>query len=93
MNSKQWMKSTRMVERALGQDRYEVTDRDSSSLILRRSLSVVQDMKEGEVFSEANVRSIRSGHGLHTRHLNDVLDRYAAKDIDRGTPLQRGLVA
>jgi sialic acid synthase SpsE len=82
-----------MVERALGQDRYEVTDRDSSSLIFRRSLSVVQDMKEGEVFSEVNVRSIRSGHGLHTRHLNDVLGRHVAKDIDRGTQLQWDLVS
>jgi len=82
-----------MVERALGQIRYEVTERESSSRMFRRSLFVVQNMKEGEVFTEVNVRSIRSGHGLHTLHLNDVLGRHAAKDIDRGTPLQWDLVA
>jgi sialic acid synthase SpsE len=44
-------------------------------------------MKAGELFTEQNVRSIRPGHGLHTRHLGEVLGRPAARDIPRGTPL------
>lgn len=54
---------------------------------------VGQDMKEGEVFSEVNVRSILPGHVLHTRHLDNVLGGQAVKDIDQGTPLHWDLVA
>ena len=35
----------------------------------------------------SNVRSIRPGHGLHTRHLDEVLDASRLRDIARGTPL------
>jgi sialic acid synthase SpsE len=52
----------------------------------------VQDVKRGEVFTEENIRSIRPGHGLHTRHLPEVLGRNAARDIERGTPLSWDLV-
>jgi pseudaminic acid synthase len=53
---------------------------------------VVRDMKRGETFTTENVRSIRPGHGLHTRHLPEVLGQYASRDIDRGTPLSWDLV-
>jgi sialic acid synthase SpsE len=49
-------------------------------------------VKQGEVFTEANVRSIRPGHGLHTRHLGEVLGKRAMRDIERGTPLSWDLV-
>jgi pseudaminic acid synthase len=53
---------------------------------------VVQDMKRGEAFTAKNVRSIRPGHGLHTRHLAEVLGQKAARDIERGTPLSWEMV-
>ena len=66
--------------------------RDPSSRGFRRSLFVVQDMKRGEPFTSDNVRSIRPGYGLHTRHLAEVLGGQAACDIERGTPLTWELV-
>ncbi len=53
----------------------------------------VERVKAGEVFTEENVRSIRPGHGMHPRHLKEVLGRRAARDIKRGTPLSRELIA
>ena len=50
-------------------------------------------MKEGEVLTEENVRSIRPGYGLHPRHLKDVLGGQAARDIKRGTPLGWELIS
>jgi pseudaminic acid synthase len=29
----------------------------------------------------------RPGHGLHTRHLGEVLGKRPVRDIERGTPL------
>jgi N-acetylneuraminate synthase len=84
--------AVRITERALGEIHFGVSAKEASSRVFRRSLFVVQDVNQGEFFTEQNVRSIRPGHGLHTRHLVEVLGRTAARDIERGTPLSWDLV-
>jgi len=85
--------AVRTAEKALGSVEYGVTEREASSRVFRRSLFVVKDVKADEVFTEENVRSIRPGYGLHTRHLEDVLGRRAARDVERGTPLTWDIVS
>jgi pseudaminic acid synthase len=81
------VEAIRTAEKALGEVNYEVSEQEAKSRAFRRSLFVVEDMKEGEVFAEENVRSIRPGYGLHPRYLKDVLGQRAKRDIQRGTPL------
>ena len=85
--------AVRVAERALGEIHFGSTDKEDSDRSLRRSLFVVQDMKLGETFTPVNVRSIRPGNGLHTRHLSEVLGKSAARDIERGTPLTWDLIS
>ncbi len=85
--------AVRMTEKALGDVRYQVTEREMASRTFRRSLFVVADVKAGELFSAENVRSIRPAHGLHTRHWDEVVGRRAAHDIEQGTPLAWTMVA
>lgn len=82
----------RMAEQALGSVSYTPSPHEAASRNLRRSLFAVADVARGEPFTEDNVRSIRPGHGLHTRHLAEILGRKAAIDIERGTPLAWELV-
>lgn len=89
---KAMVEAIRVAEKALGEVRYEVTEREVASRVFRRSLFVVRDMETGEMFTEENVRSIRPGYGLHTRYVDEVLGRRAARDIERGTPLGWSLV-
>ncbi|MCZ6602012.1 MAG: SAF domain-containing protein, partial [Planctomycetota bacterium] len=77
----------RTVEKALGEERYQPTDRERASVVFRRSLFVVKDIKGGEILSNENVRSIRPGYGLPPKHLDEILGRPAAKDLEAGTPL------
>jgi N-acetylneuraminate synthase len=84
--------AVRVAERALGEVQFGVNEKERASRIFRRSLFVVQDVKRGSLFTAENVRSIRPGHGLHTRHLAEILGRRAARDIERGTPLSWELV-
>jgi N-acetylneuraminate synthase len=79
--------AVRTAELALGEVHYGVSPAEASSRVFRRSLFVVKDVRGGEPFTDVNVRSIRPGHGLHPRHLDDVLTRRASRDISRGTPL------
>lgn len=82
----------RTTEAALGSARYRLGPQEQASRSLRRSLFIVQDVRAGEVLSADHVRSIRPGHGLHPRHLPDVLGRTAVHDIARGTPVSWDLL-
>ncbi len=82
----------RTAEKALGMVQYDGNEKEAHTKAFRRSLFVVKDMKAGERFTEENVRSIRPAYGLHTRYMDDVLGRTAARDIERGTPLSWELV-
>ena len=84
--------AVRTAEQAIGSVYYGVSEQENRSRIFRRSLFVVKDTKAGELFTADNVQSIRPGHGLHTRHLEDIRGRCAAVDIERGTPLKWDLV-
>lgn len=84
---RQMVEAVRVAEKALGEVSYDMTAREEASRVFRRSLFVVKDVKAGEEFTAENVRSIRPGYGLHTRHLDEVLGRRAACDVERGTPL------
>lgn len=65
---------------------------EADSLRFRRSLFVVEDIAEGELFSRHNVRSIRPAGGLHTRHYEQVLDLPATRAVKAGTPLAWDMV-
>jgi N-acetylneuraminate synthase len=84
--------TVRDAEAALGGVRYGPTERERSSLVFRRSLFVVEDVAEGESFSERSVRAIRPGDGLAPKHLTSVLGRRATKAVSRGTPFSWDLV-
>jgi N-acetylneuraminate synthase len=89
---KAMVSAIRIAEQALGTVHYGVSPRERESRAFRRSLFVVQDIRKGEPFTNENVRSIRPGNGLHTRHLSEVVGRTASRDIPRGTPLAWDLV-
>ena len=84
---KKMTEAIRDTEKALGRADYSISEKENGMRAFRRSLFVVEDVKAGEIFTGKNVRSIRPGNGLHTRHLPEILGRKADRDIERGTPL------
>jgi len=90
---KSMVDAARVAEKSLGEIHFGLSDSERSSRVFRRSLFVVQDVRQGQTFSAENVRSIRPGHGLHTRHLPQIVGKRASRDIEKGTPLNWDLVA
>lgn len=86
------VRAVRTAEAQLGRISYERSEDEQRSVVFRRSLFVVSDVRAGEPFTRSNVRSIRPGFGLHPRHLEDVLGKRAARDVGRGTPLSWDLI-
>jgi N-acetylneuraminate synthase len=90
---KELVDNTRIVEKALGEVRYGLTQSEKKSRIFRRSLFIVRDMKKGESFTHQNVRSIRPANGLAPKHLTRILGKKAIKDIRKGTPMSNAFIA
>lgn len=77
---------------ALGQVSYGPTETEKKSIQYRRSLYVVQDIKEGDALTRDNVRAIRPGLGLPTKYLEQILGRTVKQDVPRGTALAWKLI-
>lgn len=87
------VEAVRFAEKALGCATFGPTAKEEKSRGFRRSLFAVEDIKQGEPFTSRNVRSIRPGDGLHTRHLPEILRHRASRDIEKGTPLNWALIS
>lgn len=83
---------TERAWQALGTVRYGATEKEKKSLVFRRSLYVVQDLKAGDVLTRDNVRVIRPGLGLAPKFLDQVLGKTIKRAVKRGTPLTQDLV-
>ena len=71
---------------ALGDVRYGPTEAEQKSLVFRRSIYVASDIAEGDVFTEANLRIVRPGHGAPPWMLGQLLGRIARLIILLGLP-------
>lgn len=87
------VRDIREAEQALGKISYQRTSEEEQNVNFRRSLFVVENIREGEIFTESNLRSIRPGNGLHTRYLANFLGKKTVKDIPKGTPLSWELIS
>ncbi|MCK5430851.1 MAG: N-acetylneuraminate synthase family protein, partial [Anaerolineales bacterium] len=85
--------AVRTAEKTLGEDLCVVSAQEAKNRVFRRSLFAVKDIEANELFTEENVRSIRPGHGMHPRNLNEVLGRKATGDIKKGTPLSQDMIS
>lgn len=81
------VRDIRMVEKAKGTVFYGPTEQEKNSIVFRKSIFAVKDIKEGEIFSEDNIRVIRPGYGMKPKYWNDILGKAAQCDVNRGTPI------
>ena len=89
---KQMVDAVRLTEKLMGRVNYEMTDKKKKSREFSRSLFVAQDVKEGDVITEENVRSVRPGYGLHPKYYKEVLGKKFTGKIDRGEPLSINMI-
>ncbi|MBG0789048.1 MAG: pseudaminic acid synthase [Desulfovibrionaceae bacterium] len=82
----------RNAKKALGGIVFSADGKQKDSTRFRRSLFVVADMAAGEVFTPENIRSIRPGHGMHTRHYEEVLGKRASRVLTKGEPLDWDMI-
>jgi len=85
--------SIRTAEKSIGNVYYGISKKEKTSRVFRRSLFAVRDIKKGERFTENNIRSIRPAYGLSPKHIKKVLGKKAARNIPKGSPLKKYMIA
>jgi pseudaminic acid synthase len=70
--------AVREAEKAIGVVDYILTDKQLKGKDFSRSLYVVEYMKEVDLITEMNVRSIRPGLGLHPKFYNSIIEKIAS---------------
>jgi pseudaminic acid synthase len=88
----QLVKETKRAWQALGKIEYGATDSEKKSILFRRSLYAIRDIRAGAKLTKDNIRAIRPGLGLPTKYLEKIIGRVAAKDVKRGTALDWELI-
>jgi pseudaminic acid synthase len=83
---------TERAWQAIGKVTYGPTDAEKASILHRRSLYVVRDMRPGDTFTCDNLRAIRPGMGLAPKHLDIVLGKKTTHAIKCGTPMSWDLL-
>ena len=84
---------TERAWQSMGKVQHGPTEKEKASLVFRRSLYVVADVKAGEKLTSVNVRAIRPGNGIAPKFYDEVIGKTAKRDISRGTPLSHDLIA
>lgn len=80
-------RGARTAWESLGDVNYARKSSEQSNVKFRRSLYFVKDVKQGQVITDGDVRSIRPGYGLAPKYLSRVLGRVATREISKGSPV------
>lgn len=79
---------TKTAWQSIGKVQYGPTENEKKSLIYRRSLYIVKDMKKGEILTNENLKSIRPGFGLSPKYYQELLGKKINQNLKMGTPFR-----
>lgn len=77
---------------ATGKVIYGIMEAEKKSQMFKRSIYIVEDMEEGEIFTEDNTRIIRPGMGISPKYFEFILGKKVNRMVKRGTPLTFDLI-
>ena len=75
---------------ARGRVNYDRKESEKGNIQFRRSLYFVEDIGEGEVILESQIRSIRPGYGMPPKYRDSVIGKKTTRPIKSGTKVGYG---
>jgi pseudaminic acid synthase len=72
---------------AIGNSEWLIDPIEDESRRFRRSLYVTQDVIQGELLTQSNIRSVRPANGIAPKYLNEVLGKHFKVGLPMGTAL------
>ena len=86
-----WVESIRKSFTIMGDSVVKCTKMESEmKKIARRSITAIQEIKEGESFSQKNLALRRPGEGLAPKMIEKIYGSKATRKIEKGTQIKSG---
>lgn len=82
------VEETKRAWESVGKVTYGGTVLEKKSLKFRRSLYIAEDIKNGEILTEKNLRIVRPGYGLAPKNIDFLLGRKVNQDLNAGTAMK-----
>ncbi len=79
--------STKTAWQSLGKVNYERTEAEKGNVKFRRSLYYVRALKEGDVITEHDIRSVRPGFGLPPKYYDNLIGTKVAMSVEKNSPV------
>ena len=79
--------STKTAWQSLGKVNYERTEAEKGNVKFRRSLYFVGALKEGDVITENDIRSVRPGFGLPPKYYDKLIGTKIALSVEKNSPV------
>jgi pseudaminic acid synthase len=76
----------------LGKEKKKLKSSEKKSLIFRRSIFTIKDIKKGQKFNKNNIGNFRPKIGLCSSHYFDVIGRKAKINIKKNRPITRSMI-
>jgi pseudaminic acid synthase len=77
-----------LAESAIGIVDYTLTAKQAKGKDFYRSLYIVEEVKEGDLLTAQNVRSLRPGFRLYPKYYHQIIGTRDIKDFEKGNRLQ-----
>ena len=78
------VKDVRKSWLAQGTDKFSRSKVETKSMVFRRSLYFVNNLKSGQIISRKDIRKIRPGFGLPPKHFDEIIGKRVSKNVFRG---------
>lgn len=79
---------TKRAWESIGKVTYGVTEVEKKSIVYRRSIYITEDVKEGDILNEKNLRCIRPGLGLPPKYYEMLLGKKIKCSLKKGTAMK-----
>lgn len=84
---KELCSATKTAWQAIGKVNYDRTEAEKGNVKFRRSLYYVRSMKEGDIITENDIRSVRPGFGLPPKFYDNLIGSRVKKSVEENTPV------
>ena len=72
---------------AVGKNQFDMSENEKNNIQFKRSIYAAADINVGEEFSEANIKVVRPGYGMHPKYFEDLLGKSSSQNYEFGDPI------
>ncbi|MDC3248205.1 pseudaminic acid synthase [Gammaproteobacteria bacterium] len=83
---------TQNAWKAMGGQTFSRADVEKGSLVFRRSIYFVKDLKKGSIIKKEDIRRIRPGYGLKPKYFDQIIGRKTTSNVEAGDPVAWDLI-